>query len=602
MDAERIYEGKVSILVVDDEEGIRRLLRQTLQTVSEYEVYEASDGRAAMTFLEGRPVDIVVTDLKMPGVGGMELMQWSQRRHPEITWIILTGQGTFDDAVRAVHFGAYDFLTKPLGVMDELLVSVRNAVHQRRLTAEREQLYETIEDRNVRLNQQVGQLKEACQLLMQQADTIGQDLHRAELIQRALLPYSVPALHDFAVDTIYRPCHNVGGDLYDIVRLDDRTLVAYIADAAGHGVSAAMLAVLFKHRIPLTWGQPPRPTPPSEALAAVNRCLLTECKKPGLFVTAAYCLLDTVAGEVTIASAGHPPLVLQRADQRIERIHHTGPALGLTREAAFAQQTVRMQPGDRLLMYTDGLCDGQGSRDAFSDGEFGRILTDTRLTSQSLLHALLDSATQQRQQEAQSDDITMLLLTAKAADSTLDNGVPDAEPAEQPLTLGAPAEVLVGSDGDKTTFSIQGRGTWVHCSPIHDACLGELEAGHSLALDLSLCEYLDSTFLGTIQEVVDDAARVETPVQLQGVLPGVHRLFEELGMDRVLSRITSEMTPLPTNMVPLESSRVADNRDRKRILLAHKTLASLSDQNSEEFVRLIEGMRAELARYDAETE
>jgi len=594
------YRDTVRILVVDDEPSIRGLLHQTLQTVQEYEVHQAPDGETARQFLENQTVDVVVTDLKMPGMGGMALMQWAQANRPGITWIILTGQGTFDDAVHAVHLGAYEFLTKPLGVMDELLVSVRNAVQQRRLTAEREQLYMTIDERNARLNQQVSQLKEACQLLMQQADTIDQDLHRAELIQRALLPYSVPALHDFAVDTIYRPCHNVGGDLYDIVRLDERTLVAYIADAAGHGVSAAMLAVLFKHRIPLTWGQPPRPTPPSEALSAVNRCLITECRRPGLFVTAAYCLLDTVSGEVTVASGGHPPLVLQRANKQIERIHHTGPALGLAADARFAQQTFRMQPDDRLLMYTDGLCEGRATQDAFDKGEFSRILTDTDLNSQSLLHALLDSAAAQRRQAAQNDDITMLLLTAKAANSTLDNGSPDAEPVAQPITMGTSAGVLVGTEGDRTTFAIQGHGTWVHCSAVHDACMAELQAGREVTLDLSLCQYLDSTFLGTIQELVDTAAKQSAVFQIQGVLPDVYRLFEELGMDQVVEDMVADMTPLPTCMLPLESSPVADNRDRKRILLAHEALAALGDQNRQEFLRLIEGMRAELARHEAE--
>lgn len=590
---------KTRILIVDDEESIRLLLRRALETTGEYEMCEAYDGVNAQEVLQHEPIDVVITDLRMPRMGGLALMRWAHEERLEATWILLSGQGTFDDAVLAVQLGAFDFLTKPLTVIDQLLVTVRNAVQQRALTSERERLYQTIAERNARLNMQVTQLKDACGLLLKQADTIEADLHRAELIQRALLPNAAPPLQGFAVDTIYRPCHSVGGDLYDIVRLDERTLIAYIADAAGHGVSAAMLAVLFKHRIPLTAGQPPTPTPPAQALEAVNRCLITECRRPGLFVTAAYCLLDTVTGEATIASAGHPPLILQRADGGIEKLHHTGPALGLSDDATFAQHTIRLAGGDRLLMYTDGLCDGRSMHDLFTNGDFGPILADRDLGSQSLLHALLNAAAQRRDGEAQSDDVTMLLLTTTAADSTLDNGAPEQGPPTQPIALGPAAEVLVGAEGDHFTFTVQGRGTWTHCSTLHDTCVEQLKAHHHVTLDLSLCEYLDSTFLGTIQEIVDIGDRAHTAVRIQGVLPGIREMFEELGMTRVIGEIAADMEPLPTHMAPVESNRTNDTHHRKRILMAHEALASLNVHNRDEFIRLIEGMQAELDRAES---
>ena len=275
------------ILVVDDEEGVRTFLKRALDSVHGYEVSAADSGLAAKELLQQRPFDVVVTDLLMPGMSGLELMQWAHQTCPGPTWIILSGRGTFDNAVRAVQLGAFDFITKPLPVIDSLLISVRNALSQQRMSAEREHLHQTIEQNNVRLRKQVDHLKQACRLLFDQAETIGEDLRKAELIQRAMLPSKPPEIRDFTVNTVYRPCRNVGGDLYDVVRLDDDHLVVYVADAAGHGVSAAMLAVLFKHRLPLTQGQPPTPTSPAEVLNVVNRCLLAECGRPGLFITAA---------------------------------------------------------------------------------------------------------------------------------------------------------------------------------------------------------------------------------------------------------------------------------------------------------------------------
>ncbi|MFW6155074.1 MAG: SpoIIE family protein phosphatase [Planctomycetota bacterium] len=593
-------EPRVTILVVDDEPAIRALLTRTLRTVPAYEVLEAGDGVEAREALRTTPTDLVITDLKMPRMGGLELMQRAQQEDIDAGWIILSGRGTFDDATRAVHLGAFDFLTKPLSVMDSLLVSVRNAIRQRQLNQEREQLTEALAERNERLNSQVVQLKEACQLLVQQADTIGQDLHRAELIQRALLPYSVPKLEGFAVDTIYRPSHNVGGDLYDVVRLDDDHLVIYIADAAGHGVSAAMLAVLFKHRIPLTAGQPARPTGPAEALREVNRHLIKECRRPGLFVTAAYCLLNIARGEAILASAGHPPLLLQRADGSIEHIHHTGPALGLSAEADFAQVNIRFGDGDRLLMYTDGLYEGRVVRDGLTTGPFAPILADGKLSSQALLHALYDAATEQRDHAPQNDDITLLLLTTRSVGSTLDNGAPEAEPPVQPVETVASPHVLMGSSDSGAAFSIEGQGTWIYCTGFHDACMAEIESGRAVTVDLSLCEYLDSTFLGTIQELVDAADRAGVGFTIQGALPDVRKTFEELGMERVLAHQTHQVVPLPSAMGPVEATG-GDQQSRKRILYAHEALASLSEHNREEFIRLIQGMRAELARHEDRT-
>ncbi len=143
-------------------------------------------------------------------------------------------------------------------------------------------------------------------MLCEQAGIIESGLRRAELIQRALLPHVAPAVVGLAVDAVYRPSLNVGGDLYDVVAIGPNHLAAYIADAAGHGVSAAMLAVLFKHRLAMM-DHEYRPNAPAEALSMLNTAIRAECSAPGLFVTAAYCLLDTQSREIVIASAGPSP-------------------------------------------------------------------------------------------------------------------------------------------------------------------------------------------------------------------------------------------------------------------------------------------------------
>jgi serine phosphatase RsbU (regulator of sigma subunit)/anti-anti-sigma regulatory factor len=581
------------VLVVDDDEAVRSLLAAILRKAGEFVIVEACDGVEAQKVLRARHVDVAIIDLLMPRMDGLSLMTWGRRENIDTTWIILSGRATFTDAVKAVQIGVYDFVLKPLSSPESLVVRVRNAVRQRRLAAEREQLTADLETRNAELRDQVSRLQEACRMLSLQQETINEDLRRAELIQRALLPFAPPPLGNFAVDAIYRPCSDVGGDLYDVVRIDDRYVVAYVADAAGHGVSAAMLAVLLKQRIAMVDSETQRPIAPAVVLGRVNSHIRRECSAPGLFITAAYCLLDVEAPEITVASAGHPPIIVLRRGGAREMIYHTGPALGLSSDAMFAQKTLHLDDGDRVLLYTDGLYD-LAKRSAKPPGEaVADVLAGLSGDGWEQLHQMLDIAARRRGDLPQEDDLTAVLLTAGLSTSSIDNGEP-AQAATPAATLGG-AEVLIGAGPGGTTISVNGRGTWMHCAALHDAWPEIKRPGEGVTIDLSRCKMLDSTFLGTLQELCQRADREKVPVRIQGALPQVRRLFEELGMHKVLSHSSAAKTPLPPQMRPLAAC-MNDQLNRRRMLQAHQALAGLSEANRQEFSRLIEHLRAEIDR------
>jgi anti-anti-sigma regulatory factor len=357
-----------------------------------------------------------------------------------------------------------------------------------------------------------------------------------------------------------------------------------------------MLAVLFKHRIGMTDGTTHAPIAPSNVLDRANRHVRHECRAPGLFLTAAYCLLDMQACELTVASAGHPPLILLRADGQQEMIYHTGPALGLVGDASFAQRTVHLHPGDRVLLYTDGLYDVAAERNRPAGSQIAELLAGMEGDGRGVLRRLLDLAAERRGNGGQEDDITALLLSAGVTTSSIDNGAPTRSAAEPPLPPGA--EVLVGTEGEATSVSVAGRGTWLHCAGFSDACLAAVESGCPLTVDLSLCEYLDSTFLGTLQEITDRAEEGGVALRIQGVLPSVRALFEELGMASLLRHVSDEMQPLPTQMSPL-STDLDEEANRRRMLLAHQSLATLNEQNQREFARLVAHLRAEVEELGA---
>ncbi|MEL7047209.1 MAG: response regulator, partial [Pseudomonadota bacterium] len=299
--------GRV-FLVVDDDPMVRRIVTRGLESLDPAEVLEREDGLAAQEVLEARHVDVVITDVLMPNMNGLELMKWAQEHRPGPLWIVLSGVETFDTAVEALQLGAFDYLAKP-PELPRVRVAVRNALDQIELVQERERLYGQLEDSNLQLAEKVAQLQTVCGVLENQAATIQADLDRAEVIQRALLPQQPPSTPGWCMETLYRPGSSVGGDFYDAVSLDEDHLGIVIADAAGHGVAAAMLSVLFKLRFQQI-SQPGSVLAPTEVLGRLNHGLYDMLSTPGAFVTAIYALICLPSGRVRIASAGHPPCLV----------------------------------------------------------------------------------------------------------------------------------------------------------------------------------------------------------------------------------------------------------------------------------------------------
>ena len=587
---------RASILIVDDDQVVRTYVVRALREQSDLEVAEAPDGEQAKILLQSHAFDVVVTDLGMPLMDGLSLMQWAQENCPGSAWIILSGAGTFESAVQAVRLGAYDFLSKPLDSPNQLLVSIRNALRQKQLEAEKEQLTRALENRNARLDGQVKKLQEACHLLYEQADVIHEDLHRAELIQRALLPQTLPGIEGFSINSAYRACENVGGDTYNVKRLDADHVALCIADAAGHGVSAAMLAVLFRNRLRWFDETTGQPVEPRDVLSGVNRDFVDECRAPGLFVTAAYALLNTRTRRLTIASAGHPPLLLKRAGGAIEWINPNGPALGLTPDAGFAQQEIALQPGDRLLFYTDGLRDHPRDSVKSIMDQVSGVMADKAATGRDVLKRILGLTVDLPDAGHQEDDMTLLLLEVSDAPSSPDNGSPKPAHEIRDLLTSQSGKVLIGSLPEGTAITIQGRITWTLCPALLERCQNELAQKHPLLLDMSLCSFLDSTSLGTIQEVADLAQQGGSSLRIYGLQPNVTRLFEELEMKRVLERATKGKLALPENMAPLSAGPMDEQQHRSRILMAHETLSSLGEVNRRKFAGLMEFLKEEQQR------
>ena len=286
---------------------------------------------------------------------------------------------------------------------------------------------------------------------------------------------------------------------------------------------------------------------------------------------------------------------MQRKSGEIERIFHTGPALGLYPDAVFGEQEILLDSGDRLVLHTDGLYDRlEGEPETPGEGVV-RAVEWSDADGMAFLHRLarLGDLSRNGGEAALEDDVTLLAVRVAEGPSSLDNGVP--VPAPSRLAVDEGVEILVGGDSERTTLSIGGHAKWTQSAAFHEACTEALAAGGAVTLDLTLCEHLDSTFLGTIHELVEHADRSDVELRLQGVMPPVEDLFAEVGMKRVMEHMVPAMLPLPSQMSPLLGEDRELRSQTLRILKAHEGLSALSESNRREFDPLLQALRKELA-------
>ena len=182
------------------------------------------------------------------------------------------------------------------------------------------------------------------------------ELQLAAQVQREFLPREFPSMRDFGVGVFWRPASWVSGDVYDVVRLDERHLGVFLADAVGHGVPAALLTMVICRGLPAkdigrgTY----RIVPPSEALARINTEMVAHQGSTTRFATAIYAVIDTDTGEVRLASAGHPAPAVIRADGTMELIESEGGLLGVFDGEEYPEVRFTLGSGDRLLLHSDG--------------------------------------------------------------------------------------------------------------------------------------------------------------------------------------------------------------------------------------------------------
>lgn len=238
------------------------------------------------------------------------------------------------------------------------------------------------------------------------------EIRIAAEIQRTFLPREVPASEKFEIAGMNIPAREVGGDFYDFIPLDSRTLGVVIADVAGKGIPAALFMALSRSilRAIAKAAQGVKET------VEESNDLITADAAVGMFVTLFYCLLDMETGDVAYVNAGHnPPICYSTRENRIKTLLPTGMAMGVLPDQTYSVGHLALDPGDILLLYTDGVTEAFNLKNEEFGEErlFDAVVASRELGARDLLDAVYRRMTMFTGDAMQSDDITLVVIRCR---------------------------------------------------------------------------------------------------------------------------------------------------------------------------------------------
>jgi serine phosphatase RsbU (regulator of sigma subunit) len=385
------------ILVVDDKEANVRLIEGMLRVAGYTSVESTTDPTQVCELYRRNRHSLILLDLQMPGMDGFQVMECLKEIEQDgyLPVLVITAQP--DHKLQALKAGAKDFVSKPFD-MAELRARVHNILEVRLLHLESKHYGQVLEE----TVQELETTREVLRLKTEQEMALAQET------QESLLPRSLPQFENFHIQAFNSPTRYVGGDFYDFVQLSTSEWVGVLADVSGKGVSAALLSsmVLGALHTELRSG-----THPQEALSRVNR-LLCEKSLDYQFVTLFLFLLSP-SGSGHFISAGHNPTYLFRVSTgKIEKLISDAFFLGMFESACYEPQTLQLDKGDILVVYSDGLTDAQNQQgEMFGEARLLNIIRQAAPAGgRALDQMLLKTVEEFTHGTPQADDITFVVV------------------------------------------------------------------------------------------------------------------------------------------------------------------------------------------------
>ena len=381
-------EHRKTILVVDDEADIRLVMEDLL--MDEYNVLMASDGQEALEIIVEKQdgIDLVITDIKMPRMNGMELLKEIKASYPEIGVMMISAFREISTAVEAIRQGAYDYIPKPFPEpLDALDIIIARYF-------EKYQLEERLR------HQERAEM-----------ERVHQELEDARQIQQSLLPKETPKIEGFEIAGTSIPAKEVSGDFYDYLSLEENVGIVLV-DVSGKSVKAAMVAAMVNGMLHAeVKGQREVWNSPSVILRELNIAL-----RPRLihwmFTAMSLGILQPEEKRLYFSNAGLPYPIVKRGE-KIWELEVNGSPLGAVDGSEYTELSVDLEAGDFVVFYSDGITEAtNGIGEMYQTERLLEVLqkADLRFSAQEMADKILRNVAMFVGDVEQRDDITLVVV------------------------------------------------------------------------------------------------------------------------------------------------------------------------------------------------
>ena len=385
---------KGNLLVVDDNEMNRDMLSRRLSRRG-HTVATAEDGHVALDLIEQNAFDVILLDIMMPGISGIEVLKTLRQSysHADLPIIMATAKSEKEDMIAALKLGANDYVTKPLDFPVVL----------------------------ARVNTQLS-LKRSQDALKKAHDRMKHDLDAAAEIQQKWLPDDLPKTDSIDMAWKFHPCDELAGDFLNIIQLNENEIGIYVMDVMGHGVQAALLSFSVSRNlspmagsdsIVLKSGQQD-PVSPVEVLTNLNT-LYPFLANNNRFFTLLYGILDLRDSRFRYACGGHPGPLIFSSDGQIQDLTENSFPIGIVEEAGFEQAEIKLNPGDRMYLYSDGFIEETNTNgELFDINQFQESLKNNNAsTIDKSIEQAVDAIIAWHGDEHLSDDLSIIGIEMK---------------------------------------------------------------------------------------------------------------------------------------------------------------------------------------------
>jgi phosphoserine phosphatase RsbU/P len=383
------------ILTIDDEASIRSSIVAYLED-SGFEIIEAENGRVGIEQCRSEQPDLVLCDLRMPEVDGLDVLAKVTKEFPEMPFIVVSGMGGLGDAIEALKLGAWDYITKPIQDMAVLEHAIRKSLERSRLLQQNEEYKKHLEAVNRQLKESLQQLE--------------QDEEAGREMQFQLLPENETLIQQCEYSRRLLPSMYLSGDFIDYFQIDEQRTGFYMADVSGHGVSSAFVTVLLKSYMSRYledfWQKKDEVIlNPESVLMRLNRTLLENHLDK--YLTMFYGVIDVAGQTLRFSNGGHFPYPLLFDGKETVYLASKNKPVGLFKDSNYTTEEISLPKQFVLALFSDGIFEAiQSQRLKDKEAYLLSLINKMDVTIDTLIEKTIGT----NKDTALPDDITLLMV------------------------------------------------------------------------------------------------------------------------------------------------------------------------------------------------